>query len=277
MTNATDPAGRLVFGDDDSAGAGRAWDWVCSQQWPDWQIEVLTVTPAEASLTDVFDYDPPREFEPESPRLVPASMAALSVTHVTTAFDPRIVLGEIKDADLIVVGVRGDGILKALGLGSAAEWLIRRSLTPVVIASQARPVHSVLLCVDERGGANAAAEVLSQMPWIHKAAVTVLAVRDERGMDLPEVTHATQVLKAVGAKVQVSTSVPDPQVVAANPKYKIFEFIDRYNPDLVVVGTHGRTGIARLVTGSTAAEVAQYVSSAVLVVHDHYRVSRSAA
>ena len=277
MTNTTDPAGRLVFGDDGSAGAERAWQWLTAQQWPTWQIDVLTVTPVEPSLADVFAYQPLREYRPERPRTAPRTMSFGSIRHLTTAFEPRVVLGEIQDADLVVVGARGDGVLKELRLGSAADWLIRRSRTPVVVAIAARPVREVLLCVDEQGRAGSAAEVLSQMPWVTRAAVTILAVCPEYGTELPAAEQAANVLKAAGAGVQIMRVIPDPQVIAASPKFKIFEFIDKRDPDLVVVGTRGLSGVARLVAGSTAGAIAEYVSTAVMVVRDQAGATGAAA
>jgi nucleotide-binding universal stress UspA family protein len=46
--------------------------------------------------------------------------------------------------------------------------------------------------------------------------------------------------------------------------------------DLVVIGTHGRTGLTRLVMGSVAEAVAREARCPVLVVHDHGRAEESA-
>jgi universal stress protein A len=46
--------------------------------------------------------------------------------------------------------------------------------------------------------------------------------------------------------------------------------------DLLVVGTHGRTGLPRLVLGSVAERVARQAPCQVLVVHDHLAIEKAA-
>lgn len=58
-------------------------------------------------------------------------------------------------------------------------------------------------------------------------------------------------------------------VLAGDPVAEIVRHARKERCDLVVVGTHGRTGLPRLVLGSVAERVARRSPCPVLVAHDH--------
>jgi nucleotide-binding universal stress UspA family protein len=58
-------------------------------------------------------------------------------------------------------------------------------------------------------------------------------------------------------------------VLRGDPAASIVRHARDERCDLVVVGTHGRSGVARLVLGSVAERVARQSPCPVLVVHDH--------
>lgn len=59
------------------------------------------------------------------------------------------------------------------------------------------------------------------------------------------------------------------RVLWGAPAAKIVQLAREEHCDLVVVGTHGRSGIPRVVLGSVAERVARQCECPVLVVHDH--------
>jgi hypothetical protein len=85
-------------------------------------------------------------FSPEGNRLLTTS-DDVKVEHLMAEADPRLVLDSFTDAGLLAIGPRGAGLLKQLGLGSTAEWLIsaHRPLAPLAIIRSARPTRAVLL------------------------------------------------------------------------------------------------------------------------------------
>ena len=118
----------LTLGDDRSAGADVAWGWIGAHAWPQWAVEVVTVTTPKGRTADSpLGYTELRPWDPPDPRLAPASCGFRSVTHLTAENDPRLVLGQRPGSDLVVVGPRGHGLLKVLHLGSTAEWLLHES------------------------------------------------------------------------------------------------------------------------------------------------------
>jgi len=67
---------------------------------------------------------------------------------------------------------------------------------------------------------------------------------------------------------KITTSVPEVEIhvhqLSGMPSQEILEFVERNEPRLLVLGTHGRTGLAR-VFGSVAAGVMRHAKCPVMV------------
>jgi nucleotide-binding universal stress UspA family protein len=266
----------LTFGDDGSAGADVAWEWIAAHAWPQWSLEVVTVTlPKSHSVTSPLGYTELRPWEPPDPRQAPASCGFQSVAYLAADNDPRLILGKRKNSDLVVVGPRGHGMFGALLVGSTTEWLLRCPTTPLLIARQPVATGSIIVCVDGSNHARAAVDFLATMPWLAGVPVTVLGVV-ERDDDLAAaVAAATDVLTAAGADVTPVVVEPDPLALTINPRVTIFEHMDRQDPDLVVLGTSGRTGLARMWLGSVASAVSHHAHCSTLAVRDRHGDDRT--
>lgn len=258
----------IAFGDDLSAGADIAWGWISAQTWPGWTVDVVTVTDPDPQIASLFTHEPLHEHTPDRPRVAASVTELAGVRHLTTAYDPRVILCEKQDSDLIVVGARGQGLLKAMHIGSTAEWLMRCPTTPLVIARSAEPVRSILVAVDGSTHARAAVDTLAHLPWIGSCRIDVIAVHEGDEAIRGHARAAADVLEASGATVQVHILDVDPSALTVNPKYRILDAIDQFTPDLVALGTHGRTGVARLVVGSVAGAVAHGAPCSVLLARD---------
>jgi nucleotide-binding universal stress UspA family protein len=255
----------MLVGDDRSPSADVAWGWVCAQRWPTWCADVVTVTPPGHTLADLYSHEPLHEWDPEQRRTAPPDSRLTAVRHLTTAGDPRTVLGEEADVDLVVIGPRGNGLLKGLHIGSTADWLLRCPGPPLVIARDDNPVQRVLACVDGSGLADAAVAALARLPWVDDLDVEVVLV--DEGVEGQE-QHARQAaatLGAQGARVTITVLPPNPFVAASNPRYQILQALERTQPDLLVLGTRGLSGLARMLVGSVASTVAREASCSVLL------------
>jgi universal stress protein A len=66
----------------------------------------------------------------------------------------------------------------------------------------------------------------------------------------------------------VTTSVENVKVhfhhLSGTPSKQVLEFVDRNHPRMLVLGTHGRRGLARLV-GSTASHILRHASCPVMI------------
>ena len=220
------PARQLVFGDDGSAAADVVWLWINNHRWPGWRISVVTAAKPPLGAPVGTERSTAHPWEPPTPRRLLCTSDDVEVEHLMAEADPRLVLDSFTDAGLMAIGPRGAGLLKQLGLGSTAEWLIsaHRPLAPLAVIRSARPTRSVLLCVDGSLHARRATRTLARMPWITDTHVTVLGVADgspgiERGVDdaagmleshgIAEVS--THVARAMPQVADVRREIDDPQ------------------------------------------------------------------
>ena len=253
-----DDARRLVFGDDGSRGADIAWLWINNHPWPGWHIDVLTGA------------DPP--YDPSTwgvtPTLEPwvspwgrtylGASPLVEVTFRHADSDPRLVLDEQSDADLVVVGHTGIGHLRSLWMGSTSEWLLHHPTAPLVIVHSAAAVRDVVCCVDGSGCATKALETFLTLPFAAETNVTVLSVDDGRTDVDSAISSAVTALRKAGID-------PHTERAEGKPTERILEHLHEGQQQLVVLGTKGLTGWQRLRLGSTAAAVVHHMPRATLV------------
>lgn len=249
---------QLAFGDDRSVGANLCWEWIVSQRWDGWRLEVITAEPP----ADLHPVEPEQarlhSWDPDDPRR-PADRGFVEVAHLRADLDPRVAL-IAKTWDLVAIGPHAEGWPKALRLGSTADWLLREPAAPLVIARRPDPVRQVLLAADGSPHVGRATETLASLPWIAGVVVRVVAVDDGRADPEMALSEASRILAAAGAELESVTR-------QGRPTNVIVEEIDRTEPDLVVMGARGRGGFKRLLLGSTTAAVAGSTDRNLLVAH----------
>ena len=165
-----------------------------------------------------------------------------------------------REWDLVAIGPRGAGVLKALHLGSTADWLLRQPTSPLLIARRGEPVQRLMVCADGSDHALRAIQTLASMPLLTRAAVTVVAVDDGRIDPRPAIDAATGVLASSGAEI-------DEVIRRGRPTKVILTEIEQAQPDLVVMGARGLAGLKRLVLGSTTSAVSGSADVSLLVAH----------
>ena len=245
----------MVFGDDESPSADLAWLWINSHAWPEWRLEVIhALDPVVVKASAVAAQ--PRQWAPRNPRRAFAEAHLEEVELLAIDEDPRGAL--LRPADLLVIGPRGRGFLKAIHVGSTAEWLMTRPPSPMVVVRHGRYTKSVVVCHDGSVNACAATHALSLMPWISELIVTVVAVRDGRADVDGGIQSATTSLEHAGAKVRH-------RILRGEPVDELLRYLDDHQPDLVVLGTTGLMGLQRLVLDSPANVVAHATQHTVLL------------
>ena len=257
----------LVFGDDGSPAADVAWLFINNHRWPGWRLEVVAAhmpefpgMPLPRAETDLHTWNPPH------PRRAFTEAQFAQVAALTAEADPRLALS--RQSDLLVIGPRGPGLLKALHLGSTADWLLLHPPAPLLIARHGHTVRSVVVCVDGSPHADRVTSVLAEMPWADQLAVTILAVDDHR-VDVDAATgNARERLEAVGATVKVCVDSGKPTTI-------IHRHLADASPDLVALGTRGLTGLRHLRLGSTAGAICRAATCSVLVACDEDEDART--
>lgn len=149
---------------------------------------------------------------------------------------------------------------------------------------EARPWRRVLVAVDPSPAAQRAAAQAVAAAHACGAALRVMHVADPRLLlgDLPLHDSAQAAMDAQAAAGQrlveawvahaASAGVTCDGVVRRDPPQRVADLVlrevDEWGADLLVIGSHGRHGLARLVLGSEAEAVVRRCGVPVLVVRD---------
>ena len=190
-------------------------------------------------------------------------------------------------ADLIVVGSRGHGRIGTMLLGSISSELVDHAPAPVLVA-RGRCIDRVMLAWDGSSCAARAADLLREWPIFCESSIRVVSVADievpwwtgfpEPGSPelMPIFVEATETSRKLHDKlaIEMSDQLRDGGLRTVTDRLEgdaATELLARARAtgtDLIVMGTHGRTGLARLVIGSVARNVLHHASASVLVVRE---------
>lgn len=251
---------RIVFGDDGSTGADSAWLWLNSHDWPGWTVEVVIALPGK----DPAQRPAPRSFtRPE--------VADSLVEHIDHT-DPReALLSRAVDSDLVVVGTRGRGLLKALRLGSTAEWIIQEPAAPTMIVRGGHPTKRILLAHDGSADAQAAEDAILRFPWIKDVEVLVVSVAAASTGTKPVIEAAVERLQGRVANVEARALSRDDLEIFARPRDVLLKILEEWDADLIAMGSRevsawdsiNEMGLRR--AGSTASVVSRHAKCSVLI------------
>lgn len=90
-----------------------------------------------------------------------------------------------------------------------------------------------------------------------------------------ETRRAEETLEVWRSDAEARAAAPvRARVLLGDPAGELARFVEEEGCDLLVVGTHGRTGLSRLLLGSVAERVLRRAPVPVLVVRDHVRLAR---
>ena len=181
-------------------------------------------------------------------------------------------------ADLIVMGASEAGAIHRAFLGSTADRVVRKAPCPVLVvrSETAFPPSQVLVPVDLsspaasalRWGLGFLADVGGEAP----AEATALFVLNPLEVSGSLQFTAGQIARFASEEVHrfVAENVPDGKVLCrvltGYPREEILYAATEQQADLVILGTHGRGGLVRMMIGSVAIQVLERAFCNVLVV-----------
>ena len=279
---------RILFPNDHSACAGVAF------------LHALDLARTHGAELHMLHVRPPaRPGAPDCPAaahptcLDAAARAGVRLVQVEERA-PRPALGILTyarawRADLLVMGTHGRQGLDRLLLGSVAEEVVRRADCPVLTVrpdavQTPHALRRVLAPVD-----------FSPSSWLAVAYAEHLAALSGAQLDL---LHVVETLPTYGL-VDIPPAFPPPSgeveaeahealrdlareaggprpalathVLAGHPTIGVLQAAASLCPDLIVLPTHGRSGLKRLVLGSVAEQVVRRATCPVLVVRGEGR------
>ncbi len=207
------------------------------------------------------------------------------VTEVRQGRVPTTIIEYATDLeiDLIVMPTQGRSGIKQALLGSVTERVIRRSPIPVRTISPQQPFSAVypptqvLVPTDGSEGATRAVTLGSELAATHGAAMHILSVVDvaDVSVDLSSpfvreslTDHASSLVKDATARAQAAgvETVTGTVEHGMSVQEEIRDYVATNDIELVVLGTHGRTGVDRYLLGSVAERVVRTLSVPVQIV-----------
>lgn len=168
------------------------------------------------------------------------------------------------NADMIIMGTHGITDMKRLMMGSVTALVIGHAPCNILVLPLNARVEcrNVLIATDGSKYSDAAA---SEALGIAKRCGSSLVVISVASSDTEIASAGDNVNKVIEAAEREAIKAK-PVVTAGKPYEAIIETSKQEKADLIVVGSHGRTGLARLLMGSVTERVIGHTEAAVLVV-----------
>lgn len=302
--NRNSAAMRVLVAVDGSAPAGRAVELVANIAWPA-GTEVLAVEAVETGAglfggpwpaVAMFQADSlEAEIRAEAQLTVAEARGRLARPGLTA--EGAVLRGRAATAiverargmraDLVVVGSRGHGTIETMLLGSVSAEVVDHAPAPVLVA-RGVGIGRVVLAFDGSPCAARAAELVCRWPIFAGSSVRVVSVADVEvpwwtgfpepnspqlipiyldAADAARRQHE-QLAREMTAQLQAAGLRAEADRREGDAATEILAAARESKADLIVLGTHGRTGLARLVLGSVARNVIQHAGCSVLVVHE---------
>ena len=201
-----------------------------------------------------------------------AIAAGVSVCHThviqgKSIHQEIVTLADQLKVDVIVMGRRGRRGMARMMLGHATAMVIGQAHCNILVVPRAAEIkgRQILVATDGSRFAEAAAITATKLGAICKTPVTVVSVNnpshseERKAMAYEAVNRAAAYMHDKGVSVNIKT-------VIGTPATAIIELAKDVNADLIITGSHGRTGLDRVLIGSTSERILNDTTCAVLVV-----------
>ncbi|MFC7229280.1 universal stress protein [Salinirubellus salinus] len=199
-----------------------------------------------------------------------AAAGVQATQAVRTGVPHRAILEYATEAgvDLVVMGTHGRTGVERYLLGSVTEKVVRLSDVPVLTVKSmdedavTYPYEDVLVPTDGSDGAAAATDLAVDVASTYGARLHALSVVDTMAMGLDvrsdavvdrleaEARRAVEAVERRAADTAVTGT--ETAVEYGTPHGAIRSYVEANGIDLVVMGTHGRSGLERYLLGSVA-------------------------
>ena len=193
--------------------------------------------------------------------------------------DERIInLAEIGSRDLIVLGAKGHSVLENLLVGSVTRRVIGFTSKDILVVPIKGVVgwERILLATDGSSRSRAAADRALELAQIYGSELLVVSVQDfpaairgvapgER-LELLKICedHVAEVIKRAEALEIKSEGI----ILEGTAYTAIADLAEEYQANLIVMGSHGKSGLMRLLMGRVTERVIGSAPCPVLVVKE---------
>ncbi|MEO5342165.1 MAG: universal stress protein [Gammaproteobacteria bacterium SHHR-1] len=184
--------------------------------------------------------------------------------HGSDPFDEIVDQAEVSAMDMIVMGRRDKSDLLRSMMGGTTAKVIGHTHSDVLVVPRQGKIEGkgIILPVDGSRNSEAAAATVVSMVSKCPVAVTLVSVAIDPRLREDAQGHADQLARLMadsGIAVQVETRI-------GSPDAEILACAQERGADLIVMGSHGRTGLDRLLVGSVSERVIGQAQCPVLIV-----------
>lgn len=286
---------RILWPTDFSTEAARAFPYAAAlASWHEAEIHVLNVAEDRSAegrgmaeefpmsvgtLANLLDVggQPPQPINLEALSLVQERMEGVSPAEAIIGY------ADDHDVDLVVVGTRGRRGLQRLLIGSVSEEVLREAPCPVLTVrgtehvAPAWAVRNILVPIDFSEASEEALRHAKELALTYGAQLTLLHAVEEvvypsayglEPIDLPGPEVVERVEKSLAQLVHNQVGY-EHVVIDATIGYApsvILDRAERDDVDLIVIATHGRSGLDRVLLGSVTERVVRQASCPVFTV-----------
>lgn len=211
--------------------------------------------------------------------LAAEGIAATSKLVIGSATEAVLQAATDDGAELVVLGVATDAWMDRIQLGSTVDTLVRRSRVPVLnVRRRARDAYRhVVVATDFSNPAMDALRLAAR--WFDGSRMTLFHAYTPPGSSLTTGATANESWRAAATQQCAShlaaAALPAPAEAAlqrvleqGTPETLLADYVASVDVDLVVLGSHGRSGLARALLGSTAENLLHALDCDTLVVRE---------
>lgn len=173
--------------------------------------------------------------------------------------------------EIIIMGRRGRTGITRLLMGSVTARTVGHSPVNVLIVPRAARIEfkNIVIATDASRFSEAAQKEAIQLA--HDTGANLYAIAVTRpDATLERIKESEDALMRINSDSQKEGIKVETELVKNRPHERIceaiLEYAKRHHADLIVLGSHGRTGLTRLLMGSVAERVIGHAECAVLVV-----------
>ncbi|MEF9425723.1 MAG: universal stress protein [Candidatus Mariimomonas ferrooxydans] len=210
-----------------------------------------------------------------------ATAKAQGITILTNleqgeAFERIVDVADSENCDLIIMGRKGVHNLKKMLMGSVTSRVISYANNDVLIVLGDASIgwNHILIATDGSQYSEPAIEHAINFASSYGGnltAVSVVDLTDEFYAQAPEIVDkmiekSKKVLEKVREKAEASHIKMETVVKEGESYQKIVEVAEEKGADVIFMGSHGRTGLKKLLMGSVTGKVIGYATCPVMVV-----------
>ena len=182
-------------------------------------------------------------------------------------------------SDLIMLGARGLGQVKELVVGSTSHRVLMHAPCSTMIMKEPLPrLKKVLLPIEGQEDTDVALKFLALQPFREAVSIDVFAVWPQpqlawpvtlgqsKLLEMHAIEEAQDRMKSVTDKLLRMNYSAEAKVGMGDPAFAILSQAKTSQADLILMGTHGRGGLARFLMGSVSHTVLHQATCPVLIV-----------